>query len=58
MHHISRPKIILKIKIKIKYLIDAIVGVHQAPKQIEVSKCLRLVINRKVNTSLELYKEG
>ena len=36
MHQISRPNIILKIKIKIKikYLIDTIVGVHQAPEQI------------------------
>ena len=34
MHQISRPNIILKIKIKIIYLIDTIVGVHQVPEQI------------------------
>ena len=50
MHQISRPNIILKIKIKIKYLIDTIVGVHQAPEQINLSKCQRQVINRKVNS--------
>ena len=43
VHHapVSRPNIIQKIKIKIKYLIDTIVGVHQVPEQINLSKCQR-----------------
>ena len=62
MHQISRPNIILKIKIKIKikYLIDTIVRVHQAPEQINKvnAKGKQLIEMLIVNTFLELYKEG